>query len=331
MHLFFANALVALKQVAMLYIIAGIGFAAERLRWFPEATARLCTKLLLYTVTPCVVVNSFLNIEYSAQAVRGLLISLLCGVLLHAAGMLLSEPFFRSREDRGGRKQPETESVLHFASIYGNCGYMGLPLAQAMVGPQGVFYCSVVILTFQVCSFTHGTYVMSGGVPFRKQGTEDRDQGVKFQWKNLVLNAGVLSVAVGLPVFLLQLPVPALVRTPLASVAAMNSPLAMLMFGAYLSRTKVQGLLRSKKIFATMGIKLFAIPAVVMSALLLMRAEPALLNALLISAAAPPANNTVVFAARHGRDTGYAAQVVSLLSLMSIVTMPLMIALGLSL
>ena len=322
----------------MLYIIAGLGFAAERLRWFPEATARLCTRLLLYVVTPCVVVNSFLNIEYSPQAVKGLLISLLCGALLHVAGMLMSEPFFR------GRKQPETESVLHFAAVYGNCGYMGLPLAQAMVGPQGVFYCSVVILTFQVCSFTHGTYVMSGGVPFRKstphspglcgasgQGTGDRDQSVKFQWKNLVLNAGVLSVAVGLPIFLLQLPVPALVKTPLASVAAMNSPLAMLMFGAYLSRTKVQGLLRSKKLFATMGIKLFAVPAVVMAALLFMRAEPALLNALLISAAAPPANNTVVFAARHGRDTGYAAQVVSLLSLLSIVTMPLMIALGLSL
>jgi len=304
----------------MLYIIAGLGFAAERLRWFPEATARLCTKLLLYVVTPCVVVNSFLNIEYSPQAVRGLLISFLCGALLHVAGMLMSEPFFR------GRKQPETESVLHFAAVYGNVGYMGLPLAQAMVGPQGVFYCSVVILTFQVCSFTHGTYVMSGGVPFRKQ-----DQGVRFQWKNLALNAGVLSVAVGLPIFLLQLPVPALVKTPLASVAVMNSPLAMLMFGAYLSRTKLQGLLRSKKLFATMGLKLFAAPAVVMAALLLMRVEPALLNAMLISAAAPPANNTVVFAARHGRDTGYAAQVVSLLSLMSIVTMPLMIALGLSL
>ena len=157
------------------------------------------------------------------------------------------------------------------------------------------------------------------------------DRQARFQWKNLLLNAGVLSVAVGLPIFLLQIPVPTLIRTPLASVASMNSPLAMLMFGAYLSRTKVQGLLRSKKLFLTMGIKLFALPAVVMSALLLLRVEPALLNAMLIPAAAPPANNTVVFAARHGRDSGYAAQVTGLPSLISIVTIPLMIALGLSL
>jgi len=318
-----ANALIAMKQVAMLYIIAGMGFAAERLRWFPESTARLCTKLLLYVVTPCVVVNSFVNIEYSAEALRGLGISFACGALLHGVGILISEPFFR------GRKNAATESVLHFAAIYGNCGYMGLPLAQAMVGPKGVFYVSIVILTFQICSFTHGTFVMSGGVMGRR--AQEGEPGVKFQWKNLLLNAGVLSVAVGLPIFLLRVPVPALIKTPLASVASMNSPLAMLMFGAYLSRTKLTGLLRSKKLFLTMGIKLFALPAVVMSALLLLRVEPALLNAMLIPAAAPPANNTVVFAARHGRDTGYAAQVVSLLSLVSIVTMPLMIALGLSL
>ncbi|MDR2687811.1 MAG: AEC family transporter [Oscillospiraceae bacterium] len=320
MQLFFANALIALKQVAMLYAIAGIGLAAERLRWFPEATARLCTKLLLYVVTPCVVVNAFVSIEYSAQAVRGLGISFACGALLHGAGILISEPFFR------GRKDAAAESVLHFAAIYGNCGYMGLPLAQAMVGPQGVFYVSVVILTFQICSFTHGTFVMSGGVMFRKQGP-----AVTFQWKNLLLNAGVLSVAVGLPIFLLRAPVPALIKTPLASVASMNSPLAMLMFGAYLSRTRLKGLLRSRKLFLAMGIKLLALPAVVLGALLLLRAEPALLNAMLIPAAAPSANNTVVFAARHGRDTGYAAQVVSLLSLASVVTMPMMIALGLSL
>ena len=110
----------------------------------------------------------------------------------------------------------------------------------------------------------------------------------------------------------------------------MNSPLAMLMFGAYLSHTQFSSILRSKKLIIATGLKLLAIPAVVMSALLLFGVRGPLLNALLISASAPSANNTVVFAARHGRDTGYAAQVVALISILSIITMPLMIAVGLS-
>ena len=309
MQLFFSNSLLALRQVAMLYVIVGMGVAAERLKWFPESTARLCTKVLLYIVTPCVVVNSFLSMEYSAKAVRGLLISLGCGVLLHVTGILISHPVFHKY------KRPETDHVLHFASVYGNCGYMALPLAQAMVGSEGVFYCSVVILTFQLFSFTHGEFVMGGK---------------KISWRSLLLNAGVISVLVGLPLFLFRIPVPELLAKPVGSVAAMNSPLAMLMFGAYLSRTEFRGILRNKKIFAAGAIKLFAMPAVVLTVLALAGAEGPLRNALLISAAAPSANNTVVFAARHERDTGYAALVMSSFSIISIVTMPLMIAIGLS-
>ena len=309
MQLFLSNSLLALRQVAMLYVIVGMGFAAERLRWFPEATARLCTKLLLYLITPCMVISSFLAMEYSKEAVRGLGITFACGVLLHVTGMLLSYPVYR------GYKKPETDHILHYASVYGNCGYMGLPLAQAMGGSAGVFYCSVIILTFQLFSFTHGQYAMGG---------------TKFAWRSLLLNAGVLSVVIGLPLFLFQIPVPELVAKPVASVASMNSPLAMLMFGAYLSRTRFGGILRNKKIFAAAAIKLFALPAVMLTVLALIGAEIPLRHAVLITSAAPPANNTVVFAAKHERDTGYAAQVTGLFSMISILTMPLMIALGLS-
>ena len=309
MQLFFANAQLALKQVVMLYIIVAMGFAAERLKWFPESTARLCSKLLLYLITPCMILSSFLSMEYSANAVRGLMITFCCGVLLHMTGIVLSYPVFRKY------KRPETDHILHYAAVYGNCGYMGLPLAQAMAGSAGVFYCSVIILTFQIFSFTHGQFVMGEK---------------KFRWRNLLLNAGVISVALGLPLFILQVPVPEMIMKPVSSVAAMNSPLAMLMFGAYLSRTKFGGMFRNKRMFAAGTIKLFILPAVMLTALALLGAEVPLRNAVMITAAAPPANNTVVFAAQNERDTGYAAQVVGMFSMISIITMPLMIAIGLS-
>jgi predicted permease len=306
MQVFLQNALLALRQVIMLYAIVGMGFAAERLRWFPETAARQATKLLLYVITPCMIVNSFLSMEYSAGALRGLLLALACGILLHAGSIAAAQPVFRKY------RRPE-DRVLHFAAIYGNCGYMGLPLAQAIVGKEGVFYGSVFILTFQVFAFTHGEYVMGGG---------------KFRWQKLLLNAGVMSVAIGLPLFFTGAAVSELLAKPLGMVAAMNSPLAMLMFGAYLSNTKRKGMLRSRKIFAAGAIKLLAAPALMLVVLALLGVQGPLRQAMLISAAAPSANNTVVFAARHGRDAGYAAQVVGLFSILSIATMPLLIAIG---
>ena len=330
MQLFFKNVGVALEQLIVLYLIVGAGVAAERLKWFREATARQCSNLLFFVITPCVIVRSFATIEYNEKNVRGFLISVGCGLLLHALGVVITEPFFRGKDNA-------RESVLHFASMYGNCGYMALPLAQAMVGNDGVFYCSAVILTYQVYSFTHGAFTMSGGkIDFRRktldvrQETANGDKVPKFKWKNLVLNAGVLSVLVGLPLFLFQIPLPELLLRPIDYVASMNTPLAMLMFGAYLSRTKFRGFLQNKKIFVAFAIKLFVLPGIVMGSLLLFGVRGALLNALLISASAPSANNTVVFAAKFGRDPGYAAQVVGLMSMISVVTMPLMIAVGLS-
>jgi len=326
MQFFLTNTLLALRQIIMLYVVACLGLAAERLSWFREQAARLCTPLLLYVVTPCVILRSFLEMEYSPAAVRGLGISLACGLLLHTAGIAFSEPFFRRP------LSPETDPILHYAAIYGNCGYMALPLAQAMVGSQGVFYCSVVILAFQLFCFTHGEFVMSGGIPHLRASAPlpPASSPLPPLWRRLILNAGVISVSIGLPLFLLRVPVPELLKQPIASVASMNTPLAMLMFGAYLSRTRFSSLLRSKKIILAAFLKLLAIPAAVMGALLLFGIRGPLLHALLISASAPSANNTVVFAARHGRDAGYAAQVVALISILSVITMPLTIAVGLS-
>ncbi|MCL2107360.1 MAG: AEC family transporter [Oscillospiraceae bacterium] len=322
MPLFFDNIKLAMANLAMLYLIVAVGVFADRIGWFPEAAARKCTELLFYIITPCVILRAFFTMEYSPAALRGLLIALGCGTLLHLTGILASEPFFRKG------KNP-LDSILHYAAVYGNCGYMALPLAQALVGDEGVFYCSAVVLVFQMFSFTHGAYVMSGGIPGRRLA--EGEARARFPWRSLILNAGVLPVLVGFPLFALGLRLPELVTQPVGWLASMNTPLAMLMFGTYLSRTNFRAILRGKKLPISLAVKLFAVPSATLAALLLAGVRGPLLHAMLIPASSPSANSTVVFAAKYGNDAGYASQVVAVMSLLSILTMPLMIAIGLTL
>ncbi|MCL2195682.1 MAG: AEC family transporter [Oscillospiraceae bacterium] len=323
MSYFLQNALIVLRQLVMLYLIVAVGVLAERMKWFPENVAKRCAQLLMYVVAPCIIVRSFLVMEYSPEILRNLGIALLGGLLLHGLGIAITWHAFR------GKKHPDTDPVLHYGSIYGNNGYMGLPLAQAMVGDIGVFYVSIVVLTFSMFAFTHGQFVMSGGAV---RNPSAGSKGItKFEWKKLLLNAATIAVLVGFPLFLFRVPVPEIIRWPIDNIAAMNTPLAMLMFGTFLSRTNFNSMLRNKKVLLAGVIKLFVTPSIVLAALLALRADRTLLHALMIPAAAPSANNTVVFAALHDKDAGYAAQVVSLISLVSIITMPTMIALALSL
>lgn len=305
-----SNILIAAEQVAILYIIVAVGAVSDKLGVFPEKVAKSCTDLLFYIVTPAKIIESFFTLEYSPETVKGLAAAFGCGVLLHFVSIGCGILFFR-------RTPKDKACIFKFASAYGNCGYMGLPLASAVLGSEGVFYCSAVIIAFQIFNFTHGIYIM----------TSDRG-GFEFDWKKLILNPGVISVIIGLPVFLLSVRLPDVVSVPVSQIANLNTPLAMLVFGTYIANTSFKSLFKEGGIFVTALVKLMLVPLIMLGILRLFGISGTLLTALAISASAPPANNTVMFSAKYDRDTGLASQTVAAVSLISVLTMPVIIALS---
>ncbi|MFR9111620.1 MAG: AEC family transporter [Acutalibacteraceae bacterium] len=191
---------------------------------------------------------------------------------------------------------------------------MALPMAQALLGAPGVFYCSACLIPFNVVCFTHGVAVMSGGR--------------HFNWKKLLFNPGTISVAIGLPLYLLEVKLPVVLADPISFIAGLNTPMAMIMFGTYLANTDLKTMFREKKIYLAAALKLLVLPALMLLIFRLCGVTGALLTSCIISASAPTANNTVMFAAKYGRDTGLSSKVVAVITFLSILTMPLMIALS---
>lgn len=311
--MFLQNISITARQVLILYLLVAVGAIADKTKLFTEKTAKACTDLLFYVITFCVIVRAFCSMDSTPEHTKSLLISVGCGMLMHLVAALTAFPFFR-------RGDADRNAVLNYASVFGNCGYMALPLANAVLGQEGVFFCSAVIVAFQICSFTYGVYLMSG----KGQGKRS------FDWKKIILNPGVIAVVFGLPLYFLHVQLPSVVSQPLEYLASMNTPLAMLIFGTYLANTKFSSMFREKKILFVALVKLILLPLILLGVYYLFGIRGALLSALILSASAPSANNTVLFSAKYDKDTGLAAQTVSAVSLLSIVTMPTMIALAMS-
>lgn len=304
--------MIAANQVVILYIIVAVGFAADRFKVFTQKTARASNDLLFYIITPCVIINSFLSTEFNSETASGLLLAALGGVLTHVVGIIFSLPFFRSKEK-------STNPVFKFACVYGNMGYMALPLAQAMLGSEGVFYCSMGIIVFQVFCFTHGVWTMNRG----------SSEALGFKPKNLILNPGIIAVIIGLPFFLLKISLPETLTKPIEFIGSMNTPLAMVMLGTYMSNAGLKTLFKNKEQYLVAFVKLVAVPLCMLALTKLTGLMTgALLVSCIIQASAPSANNTVMFAAKYNRDTGVASKTVAFVSFASILTMPLMIALA---
>lgn len=304
--MFLQNVQIAAQQVGILYIIVLIGIICDKIGLFSEKTAKACTDLLFYIITPCVIIKSFLAQEFTKETGISLLIAAGCGFLMHFVAIALNIPLFRKGDSEQNR-------LFRYSAIYGNVGYMTLPLTEAILGSEGVFYCSAVVMAFNVVSFTHGVYVMNS-------------EGGKFDKKKLILNPGVVSVLIGLPLFLLKVNLPEIINAPITYISTMQTPVAMLIFGTFLAHTKIKDIFRHKKILIVSFMKLIVLPAVMIGIYYLFGLSGTLLTALTISSCAPTANNTVMFAAKYEKDTSLAAQIVATVSFISIITMPVIIA-----
>lgn len=282
-----------------------VGFVCDKVGLFTEKTARALVNFLLYLVVPCMLIRSFTRVEFSKHNLYMFLLSVLLAFVTHFIAIGLNVPFFRKKNDEN--------PIFKYASIYGNVGFMALPLATEILGDEGVFYCANGVIAFNIITFIHGVKIMSC-------------ENFKLNLKTLALNPGIVSVAVGLPLFLLRVKIPTLVEQPISYLAELNTPLAMLIFGTYLSHTDLKTMFTDGRIYLVAFLKLLAMPFLCIGVYRLCGVTGTLLTACAITACVPSANNTFMFASKFERDAGLASKTVALVSLFSIITMPVVIA-----
>ncbi len=297
----------AFGQVAILAVLVILGYICDKTKLYGQDTSRRCNDLLFYIITPAVIINSFLNVEFNWESGLSFLSALLVFAVFHGVVALLVLPLYK--------KAGQDRSIFQFATLFGNVGYMGLPLAKAVAGDLGVFYASAGVAVFNIFAFTFGIRLMD-------------QSGGKFQLKKLILNPGSIGILIGVPLFLLKVKLPALIGTPLDYVGSLNTPMAMIMFGTYLANTDLLGMFYKKENYGVAALKLLILPLAGIGILWLCGVRGTLLVTAAVLFSAPTANNTVMFSAKYGRDTGVASKVCGLTSVLSIITMPVCIALA---
>lgn len=307
--MFLSNMTMAAQQVLILYLIVAVGFAADRLHIFGQSTAKLSNDLLFYIVTPMVIIQSFMNMEFDVSTAGAFGKAFLCMSLTLLVANLLAIPFFN--------KDKKNRAIFKYAVGYGNMGYMALPLCQAMLGSEGVFYCSAGVVAFNILSFTHGIWIM----------TRDK-QKTAFDLKKLFFNPGVISVLIGLPLFVSGLELPDVINSAVGYVASLNTPLAMIFFGTYIANTDLKNMFKVKENYLVAALKLVVLPMIMLGIFKVFGITGTLITACVISSSVPSANNTVMFSAKYGNDTGIASKAVTFNSVLSVITIPVMIALS---
>ena len=102
----------------------------------------------------------------------------------------------------------------------------------------------------------------------------------------------------------------------------------MIIIGYYLAQTNLLAALKNPRNWLCIGLRLVAMPLVALAALLLCGVRGAVLTACIICIATPVATANTMFAARFDQDTELSVNLVSVSTLLSVVSIPAIVALA---
>ena len=139
------------QQVATLFLLIAIGAIGAKTKLLGEAGAKAMANVVLYIATPCVIMKSCIR-EFNTGMLWGFLTVVAVALINHLLLILAARVFFRQKEE--GRRR-----ILRCAMVFSNAGYMAIPLQQAILGDEGVFYCAAYVIVFNVFLWTYGRWI----------------------------------------------------------------------------------------------------------------------------------------------------------------------------
>lgn len=304
---FFDSVLTVGSQVIALFVMMAFGFVMCKAKLVDKKGIDQMTDVLLWTVTPCLLIETFYDCRDTDTGA-----SLMTFAICAASGMLI--PLIVSLFMYRGQNEND-RPVMRFATVFSNCGFMGLPLAQAVFGGEGVMYASIFVAVFFLLQWTAGYALMSGkGTPIKK----------------VLLNPGIIGFAVSLPLLFIPFSIPEGVLYPIRTLAGMNTPLAMIVIGAKLACADLKAAFSDSRVYLVSLLRLLVVPAAAAAVIAL---APIPLGdtaklVLIIEIAAPTAATTALISAQTGRNSELGGGIVAMTTLISSLTLPAVSALA---
>ena len=298
LFLAFSNSLTALA------LCIAVGFFCRRRRMINDVHTSGMTTVLVKVVMPCAVFMALMRPFSRLLLLESIATFFITGVIFVLGGFL---GMGLARILKAG---PREAPSWRFGLTFGNIGFMGIPVITAVFGYEGLFYVAMALASFNLLTFTIGVRM------FEKGKTKIRP------WQVITQNPALAGVIIGLVMFLTNRKLPTPLEDGVALIAAMNSPLSMILIGALVAKQPLLETFTDIRVLPPNAVKLIVIPLASLFVLRNFVQNPIMLGVIVTLMAMPPAVNTAIFAEQLGGDSVAATRLVIVGTLLCVVTVP---------
>ena len=296
--------MILLEQMTVFFLIMLLGYGLAKKNIMNEQSGKTLSWLVVNVGNPALMISGAITdepLENSKVLKVFLLAAVIYGILL-LCGWLLPRIL--------KVKEKETYSLL---TVFGNIGFLGIPLISAMYGQDAIIYASFFTLIFNFLIYTYGIAVI---------------QGEKLTFQNLhkMVNVGCIACVIEIFIYFFRIPMPGVVESLVSKLGSLTGPLSMLVVGISMASIPLKELLLDKKMLLFAGIRLILLPVIMMLGMKQWISDPTLLGVCFVMVGTPAATMTAMMAQQYSDDYKLAAKGVALTTLLSVVTMPVLFA-----
>lgn len=285
-----------------------LGYICVKRKWCGPGSVKTLTSIVINIALPCLIVESMMipfEMEKLSQGLLSVVMVVLILAVCGGCGILWSKLL------KPGDVQHQ--SVIRVGLLYNNFMLIGVPIIEAALGNEGIFYTGLMGLPQRATMFIL--------LPLIYGSVAEGEYHEEFNWR-LLLQFPTIAIFVGLFMFITQLQFPAVVMDSLEELGGMTMPLGMMLAGMQLADVDLGEILRDKTVPLVLLIKNMINPLIIFLLLCALRFPTILIQLGTIYAAVPAPAMMVVYAARYKVFPGYAGAIMCLSTICSAVTLP---------
>ncbi len=299
-----------LAKIAGMFLVMLAGWLARRRNWFSSETASALGRFTIDVAFPALTFNQMVT-SVNAGVLKSNVPLFVAALTLLALSFFIA--FLSSYAFSPARARPS------FVFLGGMPNWIFLPLAivPALVGEVGTHTVLLFNIPAQVFLWTAGMWVVRGGL----RGSHS--------FRHLFENPGLVATLVGIVIGCTWTSAPKLVNTApgqaLGMLAALTVPLSLVVTGAQMGDVKFKGAF-DRPLAGILVTRLLVAPLIL--AVLIGRApwfSPDVKIVLHVIACMPVGASCALFLERFGGDVGLAAKAITLSTLLSLVTLPVLL------
>ena len=324
-------------NVALLFIMMVPGVILKKCNFVSDGFGKGVSNLVLYIAQPSLIFLAYLR-EFDLEILINAIYVFAFSVLAHIIFAMAA--FFSFKRTPDGMRR-----MLRFSTVFSNAAFMGIPLISAVlepIYPGATLYASIYNITFNLFLWSLGVYICTEDRDEDGDGVTDGDIATDYHVvkkstsKSLIkalIHPVTLAAALGLVFFLLPIHtyLPQILVDALVMMKNLVAPLSMLVIGLRLSDIDFKGITKDKGLFECIMMRHILLPVALVLVIqlfaLLIPIAPVVKNVVMILAAAPVATSATMFAEKYDCDAAYVSKVVTVSTLLSIITMPLVMLL----